>query len=329
VDAVLVVFAATLVNDVPGILDAIAKAIADSPLPVAVVLLGVPEPATTLGGAPVYALPEQAVTALGHAARYAAWRAAPLGIVPALPGIDVPAARALAQQALARGAGWQPPDLAAALLSSFGVPVLHGRVVTSAPDAVSSAAKLGYPVVLKAADPNLVHKSDVGGVRLNLADAEAVSIAYEAIAGSVGDPRVLVQKQVRGQTELVAGVVHDPLFGSLLMLGLGGVHTDLFADRALRPLPVTDTDAASMWRSLKAAPLLTGYRGAPAVDTAAVEDLLLRLGRLAEELPEVAELDLNPVFAGPDGVVAVDVKLRLTPVDAEPDPAVRSLREPT
>jgi acyl-CoA synthetase (NDP forming) len=273
----------------------------------------------------VYALPEQAVAAIGHAARYAAWRAAPLGTVPALSTVDDGAARSLVHT---RPAGWQPPDVAMELLRHFGIPVLPGRVVTSLDDAVSAAGALGYPAVLKAADPDLVHKSDVGGVRLNLPDAASVASAYAEIVAGVGDPRVLVQPQVRGQTELVAGIVHDPLFGSLVMLGLGGVHTDLFADQALRLLPVTDVDASTMWRSLKAAPLLTGYRGALAVDTAAVEDLVLRLGRLAEELPEVAELDLNPILAGPDGVVAVDVKLRLAPVDEEPDPAVRALREP-
>jgi acyl-CoA synthetase (NDP forming)/GNAT superfamily N-acetyltransferase len=325
VDAVLVIFAATLANDVPGILDAVTKAASGSPVPVAVVLLGVPNPPTSLGGAPVYALPEQAVAAIGHAARYAAWRAAPLGTAPELSTVDGAAARALVH---AHPAGWQPPDVAAELLRHFGVPVLAGRVVTGAADAVSAADALGYPAVLKSADPTLVHKSDVGGVRLNLPDAPAVAAAYTEIASAAGDPRVLVQPLVRGQTELVAGIVHDRLFGSLVMLGLGGVHTDLFADRALRLLPVTDVDAAAMWRSLRAAPLLTGYRGAPAVDTAAIEDLLLRLGRLAEELPEVAELDLNPVLAGPDGVVAVDIKLRLAPVDEEPDAWVRALREP-
>jgi acyl-CoA synthetase (NDP forming) len=273
----------------------------------------------------VYALPEAAVTALGHAARYATWRGRPLGRVPELSGVDTPAARALV---LSLAAGWQPPDVAARLLGHFGLPVLPGRVVHSAPDAVAAADTLGYPAVLKAADPNLVHKSDTGGVRLNLADAGAVTAAYAAVVEAAGSPTVLVQPQVSGRTELVAGIVHDPSFGSLVMLGLGGVHTDLFADRALRLLPVTDTDAAAMWRSLRAAPLLTGYRGAPAVDIAAIEDLVLRLGRLAEDLPEVAELDLNPVLAGPDGVVAVDVKLRLAPIDAEPDPTVRALREP-
>src|SRR5207248_1988906 len=159
-------------------------------------------------------------------------------------------------------------------------------------------------------------------------DAAAVAEAYRAVAAATGSPAVLVQHQVQGTVELVAGVVHDPLFGSLVLLGHGGVTTDLFADRALRLLPVTDRDAAAMWRSLRVAPLLTGYRGAAGADTAAVENLVLRLGRLAEDLPEVAELDLNPVLAGPEGVVAVDVKLRLAPVADEPDPAVRALREP-
>ena len=180
---------------------------------------------------------------------------------------------------------------------------------------------------MKAADPTLVHKTELGAVRLGLTDSAAVAAAYTSVAAATGTPAVLVQRQVRG-VELAAGVVHDALFGSLVMLGFGGVNTDLFADRALHLLPLTDRDAAGMWRSLRGAPLLTGYRGGPAVDTAAVEDLVLRLGRLAEELPEVAELDLNPVLAGPDGVVAVDVKLRLAPVADEPDPWVRELHEP-
>ncbi len=328
VDALLVVFTATLANDVPAVLATIDKAATDSPLPVAVVLLGVPNAPTTLGGAPVYALPEQAVTAIGHAARYAAWRARPLGTVPPLPGIDTATARAVIHRAVSDGAGWQPADVATELLDCFGIPVVAGRVADSAAAAVAAADELGYPAVVKAAEPGLVHKSDIGGVHLGLADAQAVATAYRAVVAVTGSPTVQVQPQVKGSVELVAGVVHDPQFGSVVLLGLGGVNTDLFADRALRLLPVTDTDAATMWRSLRSAPLLTGYRGGPAVATAAVEDLMLRLGRLAEELPEVAELDLNPVLAGPDGVLAVDVKLRLAAVADEPDPGVRSLREP-
>lgn len=182
--------------------------------------------------------------------------------------------------------------------------------------------------MLKSADPQLVHKGDVGAVQLSLTGPEAVKAAYQAVADAVHQvtPAVLVQPMASGTAELVAGIVHDPLFGSLVMTGLGGVHTDLLGDRAFRLVPMTDLDAGRMWRSLRAAPLLTGYRGAPPVDTRAVEDLLLRLGRLAEDLPEIAELDLNPVMIGPDGAVTVDAKLRLAHITEEPDPALRRLR---
>ena len=332
VDAILVAFAATLANDVPGILSAIADAADAVDLPVAVVLLGVGSPPTSLGGrrAPVYPLPERAVAALGQAARYAAWRTTALGTRPELADVDEQAARELVATALDSGGGWQPAAVATRLLQHYGIPTAAGLVVSTVDAAAAAATGLGFPVVLKAADPNLVHKSDIGAVHLNLTSESAVRDAYAAVADALGvqAPPVLVQRQLPTGVELVAGIVHDPLFGSLVMLGLGGVHTDLFADRSLRLLPLTDTDAAAMWHGLRAARLLTGYRGAPAVDTAAIEELVLRLGRLAEDHPEVAELDLNPIIAGPDGVVAVDVKLRLAAVGDEPDATVRALREP-
>jgi acyl-CoA synthetase (NDP forming) len=242
--------------------------------------------------------------------------------------VDTAAARQAVQEALAAGEGWQPYERLAQILSAYRIPLLGSRTVTGADAAVTAAASLGYPVVLKAADPELVHKSDLGAVRLDLVDADALRAAYRDIAAALQrpDPPVLVQPMVSGTVELVAGVVHDPLFGSLVMTGLGGVYTDLLEDRAFRLVPMTDLDAGRMWRSLRSAPLLTGYRNSPAVDTGAVEDLLLRLGRLAEELPEVAELDLNPILAGPDRVVAVDAKLRLATAGAEPDATLRRLR---
>jgi acyl-CoA synthetase (NDP forming) len=213
------------------------------------------------------------------------------------------------------------------LLTAYGIPVLATRVARDVGDAVHAASELGYPVAVKAAASELVHKSDIGAVRLRLADADAVRNAYVAIAEALGVdcPPVVVQPMARPGVELVAGIVHDRLFGSLVMLGLGGVHTDLLGDRTFRLLPLTDLDAGRMWRSLRGAPLLTGYRGSVPTDTEALEQLLLRLGRLAEEVPEVAELDLNPILAGHDGVVAVDVKLRLAQAEGEPDPYVRSL----
>jgi acyl-CoA synthetase (NDP forming)/GNAT superfamily N-acetyltransferase len=332
VDAIIAVFAVTGANDVTGVLDAIRDTVNEVSLPVCAVLLGVPHPPAVLGTrrVPVYDLPEQAVTAIAHAAGYARWRATPPGIQSELSDVDPITARRIATDALSAHPGWQPPDVAAALLSCYGIPLAPGHVAHSAQDAAAAADRLGYPVVLKAADPDLVHKSDIGAVRLNLADQASVATAYQAIATALGQPSppVLVQPMAEQGLELVAGVVHDPVFGSVVMLGLGGVHTEIFADRALRLLPVTDTDAARMWRSLRAARLLTGYRGQAAVDTDAVEDLVMRLGRLAEDLPQLAELDLNPVLVGAKGLVAVDVKLRLAAIGFEPDAALRTLRQP-
>jgi len=332
VDSVIAVFAVTGANDVTGVLDAIRDTLDRISLPACAVLLGIDEPPAVLGArrAPVYGLPEQAVTAIARAAGYARWRATPPGVRAPLSDVDTTTARRIATEALAVHPGWQPADVAAGLLSCYGIPLAPGRVVHSAQEAVEAADGLGYPVVLKAADPDLVHKSDIGGVRLNLGDEASVGTAYQAIADALGQPSppVLVQPMAEPGLELVAGIVHDPVFGSVVMLGLGGVHTEIFADRTLRLLPVTDTDASRMWRSLRAAPLLTGYRGQPAVDTAAVEDLVIRLGRLAEDLPELAELDLNPVLVGPSGLIAVDVKLRLAEVGFEPDAALRTLRQP-
>jgi acyl-CoA synthetase (NDP forming) len=330
VDAVLAVVAATRTNDPPAMRSVVGD-IADvhPDLPVAVVMLG-PGESAAVGNrrVPVYDLPERAVRAIGHAAGYAAWRREPLGAPPDLPRVDAGRARQVVRAALASQGGWQPYDRVQEIMSRYGIPVLPARMVGDASGAVEAAGQLGYPVALKAADPGLVHKSDIGAVRLGLADAAAVRAAYRAIAAAVGQeaPPVLVQTMAQGTVELVAGIVHDPLFGSLVMTGLGGVHTDLLADRAFRLVPLTDLDAGRMWRSLRGAPLLTGYRNTPPVDTDAVEDLLLRLGRLADDLPEVAELDLNPVLVGPEGAVVVDAKLRLASAGAEPDPFLRRLR---
>jgi acyl-CoA synthetase (NDP forming) len=275
----------------------------------------------------VYELPEPPVRAFGRAARYADWRRQPIGNRPALADVDRDEGGTIVRRALQDGGGWQAADVARSLLSAYGIPVIDTRIAHGAGAAVAAAECLGYPVAVKAAAPDLVHKSDIGAVWLGLADAAAVRHACHIIGETLGrtDPDVMVQRMADPGVEMVAGLVHDPLFGSLVMVGLGGVHTDLLGDRALRLLPLTDRDASTMWRSLRGAPLLTGYRAGEPADTAALEDLLLRLGRLAEDFPEVAELDLNPVLAGPSGCIAVDVKLRLSAVGDEPDPYLRNL----
>jgi acyl-CoA synthetase (NDP forming)/GNAT superfamily N-acetyltransferase len=328
VDALLVVLVATRTNDVPGMLTSLGEVVDAHPeVTVAAAVIGLPGTPPTFGArrAPIFDLPERAVRALDKAARYAAWRREPLGRRPELPDVDSGSAR---RTVAAATEGWQPYPVTAAILRAYGIPLVDSVVVTDEDAAVVAGRATGYPVVVKSADPQLVHKTDLGAVRLHVGDDAAVRAAYRDVVAA-GDPRrgALVQPTARGALELVTGVVHDPLFGSLVMVGLGGVHTDLFGDRALRLVPMTDLDAGRMWRSLRAAPVLSGFRGTRPVDTDALEDLLLRLGRLAEELPEVAELDLNPVLLGPDGVVAVDAKLRLHAVGAEPDPALRELRQ--
>ena len=328
VDAVVAIFGATRSNDPTEAVSQIAAAMDEFPeLPMAAVLVGLHEPPSSLGKrrAPVYALPEQAMRALGHASGYAAWQQRPLGQRPNLSNVDTGRARAALDAA---GDGWQPWPVASEALAAYGIPVLPSTVVNSLDQAVAAATHAGYPVVLKAADPNLVHKTEMRVVRLGLTDATAVAEAYTAIAAALKqkNPEVLVQPMRTGGVEMVAGVVHDPLFGSLVMTGLGGIHTDLLGDRAFQLLPVTDVDAAAMWRRLRAAKLLTGFRGASTSDTAALEDVLLRLGRLAEDFPQIAELDLNPLLVFPNGVVAVDIKLRTAAIGTEPDPTARALR---
>ncbi|WP_460492150.1 acetate--CoA ligase family protein [Dactylosporangium cerinum] len=324
-DLLVVTFVATRTNDGAAALRAVAAAADAVPdLPVAVVAVGVPDTPAALGRrrVPVYRLPEPAVHALGRAVRYAAWQREPLGGRPALSGVDAPAAREIVGRAL-RGGGWQPAGVARQLLRAYGIPVLEAHRADGTAAAVAVAASLGYPVALKAADPG--QRTD-RAIQLGLADEAAVRHACHLIGAALGedDPAVVVQRMAAPGVELFAGITHDPLFGSLVTVGLGG-PAELRGDPVLRLLPVTDRDAATMWRSLRGASLLASHRGDAAADTEALEDLLLRLGRLAEDLPEVAELALEPVLAGKSGCMVVDVRLRLSAVGSEPDPYLRDL----
>ncbi|MFC3493723.1 bifunctional acetate--CoA ligase family protein/GNAT family N-acetyltransferase [Glycomyces rhizosphaerae] len=332
VDALIAVFAATGTSDVEGSLAAIADALDALPdLPAAAVVMGLTDAPVALGARriPVFGFPETAVAALGRAAAYAAWRDRPLGGRPDLPGIDRAGARAIVERLLEAGGGWQTAADAAAILECYDIPVLRAVTVATKREAVAAARECGYPVSVKADDPRLIHKSGAGGVRLGLENAREVRAAFAGVERVIeGDERaaVVVQPMNGSDIELTAGIVHDPLFGSLVMVGLGGVRTDLFGDKQFRLLPLTDTDAEQMWRSLESAELLTGYRGSAPVDPGALRDLVSRLGRLAEDVPEIAELDLNPVMPTRYGVEAVDVKLRLARVGDEPDPIARRLR---
>jgi acyl-CoA synthetase (NDP forming)/GNAT superfamily N-acetyltransferase len=328
-DALVVTLVATRTNDLPGALVALSEAADDQPhLPIVAVVVGGNSPHTLgRGNVPVYELPEDAVRSLGHACWYARWRREPTGSKPALARIDRKAARRIIAAALGDSAGWQPVAVAHALMACYDIPLLETRLAASIESAEEMARDLGFPIVMKATKPGLVHKSELGGVHLGLSNELAVREAYLAIAHSLdeAEPQVALQRMVQTGAELVVGVAHDFLFGSLVMVGLGGVQTDLLRDRSFRALPLTDRDATAMRHELRAAPLLTGYRGNPAMDTGALEQLLLRVAELAEDFPEISELDLNPVVDIRRGVAALDVKLKLQPVGDEPDAYVRSL----
>jgi acyl-CoA synthetase (NDP forming) len=181
--------------------------------------------------------------------------------------------------------------------------------------------------VLKADVDGQVHKTDAGAVKLDLRTAEEVAEGYGQLEKAFGDRlrRLLVQPMLADGVETLIGVVQEPVFGPLVVFGLGGVATDVLGDRAARLAPLTSDDADEMIRSVRAAPLLFGHRGSAAVDTAALTDVVLRVSRLADDLPEIAELDLNPVIATADGAHAVDVRIRLAPA-APRDPFLRRLR---
>jgi acyl-CoA synthetase (NDP forming) len=206
------------------------------------------------------------------------------------------------------------------LLDEAGIPTSGARRAETAGEAARVADEIGYPVVLKILSPDIAHKSDVGGVALNLGDAEAVRRAFDAMlqAVSAAQPSariegVSVQRQAKPGTEVIVGMTKDPQFGPVIMVGLGGVLVEVLRDVAFRLVPLERRDARDMLREIKGFPLLQGYRGSPPADIAALETLILDVSRFVEAHPEIDELDLNPVFAYPDGAVAVDARVIVSP----------------
>jgi acetyl coenzyme A synthetase (ADP forming)-like protein len=253
-----------------------------------------------------FSYPESAAHALAHAARRAQWLRRPLGSTPDLPGIDQDAGATIVEQALARhGDVWLEADEIRALLGAYGIPYVNQRIVSSTGEALESSHQFGYPVVVKSAAPG-AHKSDQGLVAVGISSDEEL----EQTVTRIGFP-ALVQQQVQGKIELLAGVVQDPVFGPLVGLGPGGVFAELIASPTYRIAPLTDRDAEELVSSDRTARLIGGFRGAPPADRGALIDLVLRLARLATDRPEIVELDLNPVFALPDGYVPVDARIRV------------------
>jgi acyl-CoA synthetase (NDP forming)/GNAT superfamily N-acetyltransferase len=278
---------------------------------------------------PVYAYPEAAVRALKHAAAYRAWRERQRGQIPDLTAVRTADARMQVAEFLTRNpaGGWLPPAAVSDLLACYQIPLVPTRRTASEQEAVHAAAGMAGPVVLKAEVPGLVHKTEAGAVKLGLHGEQEVRAAYQELAGTFGPGLggVLVQPMLSGGTEVLIGVVQEPVFGPLVVFGLGGVATEVPGDRVARLTPLTDADADDLIHGVHAAPLLFGHGATPPVDTAALTDMLLRISRLADDLPEVAELDLNPVIGTQDGACAVDARVRVCAAHPR-DPFLRRLR---
>jgi acyl-CoA synthetase (NDP forming) len=212
------------------------------------------------------------------------------------------------------------------LLECYGIDVVPFRIAHSEAEAVEAADELGYPVAMKATSERLRHRTDLVGVRLDIAQGESVKAAYHDLAALSGKPDVYVQRMAPKGVSCVLGLQDDPSFGTLVWFGLSGLVSDLLGDRAYRAVPLTDTDAAELVAAPKAAPLLTGYRGDEPADLKALQDLVLRLAALAEDLPEVRSLKLEPVLASAAGAFVSSARIVIGPPPSLHDAGPRRLR---
>ncbi|TYK52444.1 bifunctional GNAT family N-acetyltransferase/acetate--CoA ligase family protein [Actinomadura decatromicini] len=324
VDLVLVLLAPTALGDLRGALGG------GTGKPLAAVVLGQPE--TVLindDGVPCYAYPENAVRAFAHAWSHARRRGVPPDAPPAMPDLRAEEAAGITARFLTGSpdGGWLPPVDAFRLLESYGLPLVPWRWARSEDEAVAAARELGGPVALKAHIPGVVHKTAAGALHLDLHGDGGVRDAFRRLAARFGDDLegVVVQTMAADGVEVLCGAVQEEVFGAVVVFGAGGIDTDALADRAARLAPLTGQEADDLIREPRLSALLLGHRARPAGDLAALRDTLLRLSRLVADHPEIAELDLNPAIVRPDGVMAVDARVRLAPRRTW-DPYLRRLR---
>jgi len=204
------------------------------------------------------------------------------------------------------------------ILKQAGIPVVETKLAKTQKEAVSMSQNMGFPVALKIASPEVIHKSDSGGVRLALNHAAAVRTAYSETLENVRQQYpganlhgVSVQKMARPGTEVIVGTSKDPQFGPVIMFGLGGIFVEVFKDVSFRIIPVDQRDAQQMIKEIKGYPLLQGARGKEAASIPALVEIILKISSLIEENPQIKELELNPIFAYRDGALAVDARIIL------------------
>ncbi len=275
------------------------------------------------GALPCYSFPENAAIALAAANRYGHWRSRPMGTTLKLEQGAEEAIRSVVDRAMAGADGprWLAPRELSAVLAAAGIDVAIAEQ-SSVEDAPMVAERIGYPLVAKIVSPDVIHKSDVGGIIMGLHSSSAVEAAVRRLKGRMDDldkrlEGILLQREITEGIEALVGVTTDPTFGPLVVCGLGGVTVELVKDVAFRLHPVTDTDAAEMVATLRSSPLLNGYRGAPAGDRAALISIVRKISALIEIVPEIVELDLNPVkvLAPGKGAIVIDARMRLAPIN--------------
>jgi acetyl coenzyme A synthetase (ADP forming)-like protein len=314
IDSVLAIFIPPIAVGTDAVAEAVVAGTRDAASkPVLAIFMSTKGAPEILRPIPTYPFPESAAIALARATRYGEWLSRPAGTVPEFPDCDVERARRAVAPALERGGGWLDPIEARDLLSAFGIPAAPLRVAASAEEAVRAAGEVGLPVALKAVGPSILHKTEVGGVRLGLETPEDVREAAADLASRLGGEMtgILVQAMIPGGVETIVGVVRDPTFGPLVLYGSGGTLVELVSDVSFRLHPLTDVDAREMLEEVKGTALLRGYRGAPRADEAALRELLLRVSALVEACPEVREMDLNPVKVLAQGTSVVDARIRV------------------
>lgn len=325
IDCVLAIFIPPLGIDQEEVTRAIADAARANPeKPVLAVLMGQEGLADARAkmatvGIPTYMFPESAARAIAALNRHRE-NAERVRRPSAALDVDRPAARAVLDAVRREGAGRTRLSevQALALLQSYGVPVVATQFAASRAAAVEAATEIGYPIVMKVVSPEVVHKTDVGGVVLDIRSPEEAGAAYDGIVHDVRrrapEARVLgvlVTRQLRGGRETIVGVTRDPSFGPLVMFGLGGVFTEVLRDVVFRIAPLTQADARNMVDGIRGSAILTGIRGHPAVNRLALQDVVRRVSQLAVDFPEIAELDVNPVLAFEHEVVAADARVVL------------------
>jgi acetyl coenzyme A synthetase (ADP forming)-like protein len=322
IDSLIVIFTPPLATRAEDVAQAIAEEVQqlNRSKPVQAVFLsarGAPQELRNKDGRiPCYRFPETAAIALSRAVRYCEWRSRPEALPAHFEDVRRDEAAALVSTALARGEDWLNPEETAALFACYGLPLIEQRIASTPEDAGAIAGEWNCEIALKAITSDVIHKSEVGAVKLHLEGSEQVSqtardMAVRLTKAGHTSTGYLVQRMAEPGVEMLVGVVHDPQFGPVVACGAGGVQVELLRDVSVRLAPLSTEDAKEMIHSLKTYPLLNGFRGARSCDVSALQDGLLRVSAMVEDIPQIAELDCNPFVVNEKGAVILDARVRI------------------